>query len=595
MDVNQKISELRKRMKAAGLDAYIVLSTDPHQSEYVADCWQRRAYISGFDGSAGAVVVLADKAGLWTDSRYFLQGEQQLAGSPIALFKMGQPDVPTMEEWLVKELPKGAKVGLDHRTVSITAYDAMTKALSAGDLALTVVDKDLVEEIWAAERPAMPADPVRVHAAAFAGQGAEDKLTQLRARLDKEKADATVISALDELAWIFNLRGSDVSHNPVFIANAVVEKEKTTIFIDPAKVPGDVKASLPAHLDIAPYDAFDAYLDALGQKKITALLDPGTVSAHAAALLERAGAKVLKQSNGIQAAKAVKNNAEITGMRQAHMRDGVAMVQFLAWLDQAMGKQPLSELSVAAKLAEFRKEQPGCIGTSFTTIAGFGPHGAIVHYSANKETDSAINSPGILLLDSGGQYLSGTTDITRTLAVGNPTHEQKAAYTAVLQGHLQLSRACFPKGTDGYRLEVAARLPLWEAGLDYGHGTGHGVGAALCVHEGPFSVSPRKNLTPMEKGHILSIEPGYYKAGEFGIRIENLALTVDDTKHPESGFLTFEPLTLCPYDMKLIDREKLTKVEIAQINEYHAKVRETLKPSLDAETQKWLEEATKAL
>ncbi len=591
MDVAERMTALRELMRAAGLDAYLVPSTDPHQSEYVAKAWQRRAFISGFSGSAGTVVVTAERAGLWTDSRYYLQAEQQLAGSGIDLQRQGQPDVPEPAEWLSAQLGSGGRVGLDPWVFSAAAWDELAGELGQAGLELVGVEPDLVERVWGDDRPPMPTEPLRVHPPEVAGRSAHEKIQALREAMAAAGADAMVVAALDEVAWLLNLRGADVAYNPVFIAYVVVEAERTALFVDPDKVGDAVRAVLPEEVVVLPYESFESALAELGEKGRRVWLDPNSVNQRSVGLLADAGAHLLRRASPLPGWKAAKNEAEITGMRAAHRRDAVALVRFLHWLEGALAEGGHSELSVARRLEQFRREQERFIGPSFATISGYGPHGAIVHYSVTEESAAALRPEGLLLLDSGGQYSDGTTDVTRTLPLGPPNEEHRRAYTAVLKGHLQLSRTAFPRGTDGYQLDVLARAPLWQQGLNYGHGTGHGVGAALCVHEGPFSVSLRQNLTPLEPGNILSIEPGTYRAEGYGIRIENLALVVERESTPGGDFLGFEPLTLCPYQRALIDVEQLTAAERAQVDAYHQRVREALAPLLDEADGRWLEAA----
>ncbi len=591
MSVPANLASLRALMTQHGLDAWIVPSADAHQSEYVSTNWLRRGFISGFDGSAGTVAVLAGKAGLWTDGRYFLQAAQQLEGSGIELMKIGVPGVPTMEAWLGDELAEGAQVGVNAAVFSVKGYGELEAALSAKGITLVPLQADLVDQVWGDNQPPMPDAPVRVHPDSVAGETVAEKLGRLFLRMEREGVDAMLICALDELAWTFNLRGADIAYNPVFIGWAVVEAGKATLFTAVDRLNPDVLDALPDNVQLRPYADIDAACQALGAAEATVWLDPAVASKRLAVILEESGASLHLATGPVPAWKAVKNRTEIAGMRAAHVRDGVAMVRFLRWLETAVPAGGVTELSSEARLERFRAMGEKFVGNSFNTIAGYAGHGAIVHYAASHATNAAVLAEGIFLVDSGGQYLDGTTDITRTIAMGEPTQEQRRAYTAVLRGHLQLRGARFTAGTNGYQLDVLARAPLWDFFLDYGHGTGHGVGAALCVHEGPFSVSLRKNMTPLQPGHILSNEPGYYKAGEFGIRIENLVLVnkVHDNEH--GVFLGFEDLTLCPYDRKLIDEALLSDGEKTQINAYHAKVLERLGPLVSGEELEWLEAA----
>jgi len=593
--VGEKLKKLRELMKKKDLDAYIIPSTDPHHSEYVAPCWKRRAFISGFTGSAGTVVVTMSKAGLWTDSRYFIQAENQLRKTGIDLYKEGQPQVPSLEKWLADELENGAKVGVDPWVFSTVEFQEFDESLQREGKQLVAVDKDLVDEIWGSDRPSLSEASLKVFPTNLAGESCSEKVKRLRKELDKEGADTMVIGALDEIAWLMNLRGADVAYNPVFIAYAIVDSKRIALFVAPEKVTDEVRDSLPDDAVVLPYDTIDSALAEIGSLKNTVWLDPATVNYHISSLLDDSGAKILAETSPIPAWKAKKNETEIKGMRSCHLRDAVAMVKFLAWIKGVVSQGGQSELTIAAHLEQLRSRDQGYIGPSFTTISAYGPHGAIVHYSADKDSDSALEPKGLLLVDSGGQYQDGTTDITRTITLGTPTVEQRRAYTAVLLGHLRLSRAMFPEGTDGYQLDVIARAALWENMLNYGHGTGHGVGAALCVHEGPFSVSTRKNLVPLEPGNILSIEPGFYKEDAWGIRIENLAVVRSVGENDSGNFLGFETLTLCPYERELIDKSMLCDADIKQVDEYHSEIRKKLSGLLEGPELKWLQETTRPL
>ena len=588
-----KINALRSLMKKNELSAYVVPSADPHQSEYVADCWQRRAFISGFDGSAGTVVITADAGGLWTDSRYFLQAEAQLAGSGIDLFKMGGDDVPELEDWLGAVLPEGATVGADPWVFSAGAWEGMAGKLRGHGVMLVPIEEDLVEAVWGADRPALPASTIKAHSVEFAGVSVEDKLTTLTASLIEAGADAYLMAALDEIAWTFNLRGADVDYNPVFIAYALIYREGATLFTEPSRLDPAARDGLPDCVTVVPYDGILNAIDDLEGKQIW--LDPAWVNRRLDEALDNAGATRVKRTGPVMAWKAAKNPAEAAGIRAAHVRDAVAMVRFIRWLEEAVPAGGQTELTIEEKLLALRAEGERYVGPSFSTIAGYAGHGAIVHYRATAESCSTIKPDGLLLVDSGGQYLDGTTDITRTMAMGPPTGAQRKAYTAVLRGHLRLGNTRFTAGTDGYQLDILARSALWEEALDYGHGTGHGVGAYLSVHEGPFSVSLRKNLTPLAVGNVLSNEPGFYETDSFGIRIENLMIVVEDETNAYNRFLAFDPLTLVPYDRRLIDTSMLTKKEIGQVNGYHAKVREAIAPLLDRADLAWLEKATEPL
>ncbi|MFH1530694.1 MAG: aminopeptidase P family protein [Pseudomonadota bacterium] len=591
--ISERLQTLRALMEKSELAAYVVPSADPHQSEYVASCWQRRPYISGFTGSAGDVAVTLDGGGLWTDSRYFLQAEAQLTGTGLELFRVGNEDVPEMEDWLGAVLSEGALVGADPWTFSLATWDGMKNKLKAHGVELVAVDHDLVEEVWGDDRPGLPASTIKAHSTEFAGVSVDEKLVTLAAALMESEADVYLMAALDEIAWFFNLRGADVDFNPVFIAYALITREGATLFTDPSRLDPAARAGLPACVTVAPYEGILDAIVALEGKQVW--IDPAWVNRRLGEALGEAGAFSGRRKGPVMAWKAAKNPAEAAGIRRAHVRDGVAMVRFLRWLEEAVPAGGQTELTVEESLLSLRAEGERYVGPSFSSIVGYAGHGAIVHYRATPESCSALRPEGILLVDSGGQYLDGTTDITRTVTLGPPTPMQRLAYTAVLRGHLRLGHTRFAAGTDGYQLDILARSALWEEALDYGHGTGHGVGAYLCVHEGPFSVSLRKNLTPLVPGNVLSNEPGFYETGGFGIRIENLIIVVHDQENAYGRFLAFEPLTLCPYDRRLIDKGMLTPKEIGWVDAYHGKVRDVLSPHLEVEDLAWLQAATAAL
>ncbi len=593
MNVPERIAALRKLMTEVGLQAYVVPSADPHQSEYVARCFRRRSFVSGFTGSAGTLAVCADKAGLWTDSRYFVQASRQLEGSGIELYKLGEPGVPELENWLATELGADGRVGLDPRLFSLTSFEKLTQALEPAGVEIVKVDDNLVDRVWGAERPVPPAGEIRVHPSDYAGEPSGAKIERLRAALAERASAAHVVCALDEIAWLFNLRGADVSFNPVFIAYAVVEKEGASLFVDEGKLSPEARQALGDYVTVKPYSEIEKALSGLGQTGARVWLDPATCSRWVANRLSGAGAELIRETGPLPAWKAKKNAAEIAGFRAAHLREGESLVRLLAWLHESSAAA--SEKDVVDKIEEIRGGFSEYIGPSFETIAACGPNGAIVHYGVTPESNRELGSGEILLVDTGGQYVDGTTDATRTMALGSPSAEQRRAYTAVLKGHLLLSRSRFLAGADGYQLDVLARAPLWAAGLHYGHGTGHGVGAALCVHEGPFSVSMRKVLVPLEAGNVLSIEPGYYKEDAFGIRIENLALVAEREQTDSGTFLSFETLTLAPYERDLIEIDGLSPEDIEQINDYHQRVYEELASRLDEQTKTWLRKATRPL
>ncbi len=589
------IDALREFMRARGLSAYIVPSTDPHLSEYVPEHWRRRAFLSGFTGSAGDLVVTLEAAGLWTDSRYFLQAETQLNGSGITLFRQGLPETPEMGTWIGDQLSSGQKVGVDTTLLSIAAFTKLRKNLSPPGIVLESVRDNPVDALWS-ERPPLPPHPLEVHPMAFTGETVASKLQRLRRTINERRADAHVLLALDGIAWLFNIRGSDVPFTPVAVAYAVVQPSEAALFIAPEKVTDELVAHLDGLVAIHDYNNFESYLVSLAKTGARVTVDPDATSQWVLDTLRGTGRIDLRRSP-VTGLKSVKNPTELDGIAAAHMRDGVAMVRFLKWLESEMPKGGVTERSAAKQLLEIRSEVDRFKGLSFNTISAFGPNGAIVHYDPEEGPDTVIEPDGLYLVDSGAQYLDGTTDITRTVAIGSPTDEQRQRFTDVLRGHIRLASARFPAGTCGIQLDTLARKPLWDVGLNYGHGTGHGVGAYLSVHEGPQSISYFRGLgVPLVGGMILSIEPGYYKAGAYGIRIENLAQVIPDTDiDGEVPFLTFRPLTLCPLDISLIDGSLLDPDERRYLNRYHADVRSRLSPLLDADEQSWLAEATMEL
>jgi Xaa-Pro aminopeptidase len=594
--MNNKIDAIRKLMKDNGVEAYLVPSSDPHQSEYVPEFWQRRKFISGFTGSAGDVVIIQKKAGLWTDSRYFLQAEQELDGKVFILFKMGLPDVPNFDDWLLRELKKGESLGLDPQLIPRRNYSALKKKLEDRGIGLKTIEKNLVDELWEG-RPEPPKGKVEVHGEKYSGEGTASKLKRLRAKMAEEGADAHVAVMLDSIAWLFNIRGSDVKYNPVTISYAIVTKEKAFLFVDLDKMTEAAQKSLKGIVEVRKYEDFSAGLQALAKKRANVWLDEGSVSQWIVSLLER-GARFLFKPSPIKMFKAVKNKTEISGFRAAHIRDGAAMVKFLCWLEKNVGQTKATEVSAAEKAAEFRALDKMFRGMSFETISSYGAHGAVVHYAPSPESDVPLKPEGIYLIDSGGQYLDGTTDITRTISLGNPTEEQKERFTRVLKGLVDLLITSFPQGTVGKQLDTISRLPLWEKGLNYGHGTGHGIGTYLNVHEGPQAISYYRCIgIALEPGMITTIEPGYYKDNEYGLRVENVALVVKDEERSseEASFYTFENLTLCPIDLRLVKKELLTAREIDWLNDYHKKVFKTIVPLLAKPEAAWLKKATREI
>ncbi len=587
--ISQRIAALRETFSSRGIHALIIPSTDPHLSEYVAPCWQSRKWISGFTGSAGTVAVTLEEAGLWTDSRYFIQAARELEGSGIALYKEMLPETPSIPRFLASHLPKGSVVGIDGKMFSATQVEQLTSELEANGLRITSVP-DPMSEIWD-DRPSLPKAPAFVYEERYAGRSCQDKMGDIRTRLAEKGADALLLSALDEVAWTLNLRGNDVHCNPVVIAYLLITPQSATCFIAPEKVSAEVADYLKKQgITLRRYDEIETVLSGLSDLRL--LVDPKRTNF---AVYSAIGCTIVRDESPVALLKAVRNACETAGIRAAMQRDGVALTRFLRWLENAVPGGKETELSIDRKLHEFRAAQPLYMGESFDTIAGYGAHAAIVHYSATPETDIPLQPKGFLLLDSGAQYKDGTTDITRTIALGELTEEEKTDYTLVLKGHIALALAKFPAGTRGAQLDILARLPLWKQGMNYLHGTGHGVGHFLCVHEGPQSIRMNENPVTLLPGMVVSNEPGVYKADSHGIRIENLILVCREREGMYGDYLRFETLTLCPICTRGIRKEWLDAEETAWLNEYHRTVYERLSPDLNEEEREWLRTATAAI
>jgi len=591
----ERVAALRKEMKKEGLSAWLVPSTDAHQSEYVPELWQRRAWISGFNGSAGDVLITLNDAGLWTDGRYFVQAAQQLSGSGIRLMKMGQPGTPDMVTFLSEQLREGEVVGIDPKTMPHKQAVAFKQEAEQLGLKVRFLEKNLIDAVWT-EQPGLPDDAIRVHPLKFAGESVADKLQRLRQAMDAKNCRAHVITMLDAIAWLYNLRGSDVDYNPVFIAYALVTADEAFLFVKKSKVNDEVRTHLEGLVTIREYEDFGAALETLAATGQRIWIDEATTNHWIAYKFKNS--PVVNAPSPVIMFKALKNKAELDGYRACHIRDGVAMVKYLHWLEGAVKEGGVTEISSQEKLEAFRREQEMYVGPSFGSISSYKIHGAIIHYSATPESDIPLEAESIYLIDSGGQYLDGTTDITRTVALGPPTAEQKQRFTAVLMGHIDLMLTSFVEGTTGPALDVIARRPLWNLGLNYNHGTGHGVGAHLGVHEGPQAINPTRGFgVALQEGMILSNEPGYYKDGEYGIRIENLINVVADGDHGQEGFkfLRFEYATLCPIDLRCVEKSMLSDRQLNWLNDYHKNVWEKLSPLVDGGVKEWLREATRAL
>lgn len=593
MIVKEKLESIRNAMQAKGISAYIIPSQDPHMSEYVADRWQARAWISGFDGSAGTVVITMNKAKVWTDYRYYLQASEQIKGTEFELMKLGMPDTPSLNEWLKTELNEADEVGYDGKVFPRSEVENMSNFLTDYGIKLNG-DYDLISEIWS-DIPELPKNDIFVHEVKYAGKSRLEKLSQIREKMNGKGVDYHVVTTLDDIAWIFNLRGSDVNFNPVFYAYALIGHDDAELFINKNKVPGDVQKELESHsVKISDYDEiFDKVSMLPDCTKL--LLDTKKVNNKLYTSINK-NVKIINGSTISTGLKACKNIREIEGMNNAMQRDGAAMVRFIKWLEESVGKTEISELDAAAKLRDFRKENDLFVGESFNSISGYKGHGAIVHYAASEEAQYKLEADGFYLIDSGGQYYDGTTDITRTIYLGKePTEQEKIDYTLVLKGHIQLSMQKFPQNTRGSQLDVLARQYMWNLGINYGHGTGHGVGCFLNVHEGPQSIRMDENPATLELGMILSNEPGIYRADKYGIRIENLILITKNQETEFGNFYQFENLTVCPIDTKPIAVEMLTKDERNWFNDYHKTVYEIISPLLSEEENSWLKEKTRAI
>lgn len=591
--INQRLESLREVMKREHLAAFIFPSTDAHQSEYVADHWMGRAWISGFDGSAGTAVVTMHSAALWTDSRYFLAAEEQLKGTEFQLMKLKIPGTLSIAEWLGKELQDvdSPEVGLDGWVNSYTSTSGLIADLRKAGGITVRTNFDPLEEIWK-DRPSIPLKPVEIQPMEFAGEDVSSKIKRIRLALRAQHADGMLVSALDDIAWTLNLRGTDVHCVPVLVSYLLIASDKVSLFVDEAKVSSEIRAYLESNgVSIYKYNKVEEGLKAYSEYNI--LLDGNETSYYLWKAVRCQ--EIVQASSPIPAMKAVKNEAEIAGYRSAMLKDGVAMVKFLKWLLPAVEAGGETEISIDKKLTALRAEQKLFRDISFDTIAGYQAHGAIVHYEATPETDIPLKPEGLLLLDSGAQYQDGTTDITRTIALGPITEEMKHIYTLVLKAHIQLELAKFPDGASGTQLDALGRECMWREGFNFLHGTGHGVGSYLSVHEGPHQIRMEYMPTPLRAGMTLTDEPGLYLAGKFGVRIENTVLLSDYMKTEFGKFLQIEPLTLCPIDTAPIDLAMLMPEELAWLNEYHAKVYAELAPYLDEEEKKWLENATKAI
>ena len=589
-EINQRLESLREVMRREQLSAFIFPSTDAHQSEYVADHWQGRTWISGFNGSAGTAVVTMKSAALWTDSRYFLAAEEQLKGTEFQLMKLKIEGTPTISEWLAQELQgENAEVGLDGMVNSYHETMGLIADLRKSGGITVRTNFDPLGLIWT-DRPAIPAKPVEIQPMEFAGESVASKISRIRTALRQRHADGMLISALDDIAWTLNLRGTDVHCVPVFVSYLLISSQQVSLYVDSAKINDEVKAYLTENgISLYPYNKVAEGLERYSEYNI--LLDGDETSYFLWKTVKCQ--EIIAGNSPVPAMKAQKNDREIAGFRQAMLRDGVAMVKFLRWLKPAVEAGGQTEISIDRKLTSLRAEQHLFRDISFDTIAGYQAHGAIVHYEATPETDVALKPEGLILIDSGAQYQDGTTDITRTIALGPVTEEMKHVYTLVLKGHIQLELAKFPDGASGTQLDALARECMWREGYNYLHGTGHGVGSYLSVHEGPHQIRMEWKPTPLRAGMTVTDEPGLYLSGKFGVRIEN-TLLIKDYQTTEFGkFLQMESLTLCPIDLTPVDFSMLQPEEIEWLDTYHRDVFEKLSPYLEGEDLEWLREATR--
>ena len=591
--IEQRLEALRQLMLREHLAAFIFPSTDPHSGEYVPEHWKGRQWISGFNGSAGTAVVTLEDAAVWTDSRYFIAAEEQLHGTEFKLMKDGMPGTPSIAEWLADKLKhtNNTEVALDGMVNTLNEVNALKEELrKLGGLTLRT-NLDPLKTIWT-NRPEIPTNKVELQPLELAGEETRHKIERIRMALRAVHADGTLVSTLDDVAWTLNLRGSDVECNPVFVAYLLIEQQRTTLYINKEKLTNEVyNYLLSQQIDVEDYADVTKGLANYAEYNI--LLDPNTTNYTLAKMVKCQ--EIVTKPSPVPALKAVKNEAEIRGFRNAMLKDGIAMVKFLKWLKPAVEAGNETEMSLDDKLTSLRAEQPLFKGKSFETIVGYEAHGAIVHYEATPETNIPVKAKGLVLIDSGGQYQDGTTDITRTIALGDTTTEQRTAYTLVLKGFINFAMLKFPDGATGTQLDATARLPLWREGMNYLHGTGHGVGAYLNVHEGPHQVRMQWRPAPFHAGMTVTDEPGLYVEGLFGIRIENTLLTTPYRSTPFGEFLQFSSLTLCPIDTAPIELSMLTNDELSWLNDYHRTVYNTLAPHLDSEHTEWLKDATKPL
>ncbi|WP_299984019.1 aminopeptidase P family protein [Desulfobacula sp.] len=592
MNTNEKIDHIRQLMKDGNIAAVVIPSDDPHQSEYVAEYWQARKWLTGFSGSAGTAVVTREHAILWADFRYYIQAEKQISDSRFELYKMGEPDVPTFQKWLINTLKPGDIIGMDGNVVSRANVKKYKAGFEAKGLLLNT-DIDFIKELWK-DRPVRPNSKAFSLSEKYAGKGRKDKIEEIRRQMDALGASYHLMATLDDIAWTLNLRGKDVHTNPVNIAFVLVTSKMVSLFVSYGKVDNELAKELKRDgIEIAEYEDITTVLSQIQDSKVI-LVDPENTNYRLYQSINKKS-KIVEKPNPAIALKTIKNDIEITHLRQTLIKDGAAVVNFLFWIEHQNEDAQITEQSVADKLYAFRKDQELFVGNSFDPIMAYRDHSAMCHYSATKETDVVIGNTGMFLTDSGGNYLTGTTDITRTICRGEPSKQEITDYTLVLKGHICVATILFPKGTKGFQIDTLSRQYLWNEGLDFGHGTGHGVGFFLCVHEGPARISPHPIDVKLEKGMVLTNEPGLYREGAYGIRLENMIL-VDQAFENEFGiFMKFETLTNCHFERNLIDINLLSKDEKDWINTYHDRVYEKLSPNLDKDVASWLKEKTSPL
>jgi len=593
--MNRNLGSIRKQMKNNGIDAYIIPITDPHLGEYVPDHWRIVRWLTGFTGSAANVVITESFAGLWTDSRYFIQAENQLKGSGFELMKLKIPHTPEYIDWLVANLEKGSRVAADGRIMPLGIVQMIEKAFARKKISLDL-QHDIVSGIWKDREP-MPAAQAFEHPVRFAGKSREQKLAAVRERMQSMGADYHLLTSLDDIAWLLNIRGGDVKFSPLFTSFSIISHKDILLFADSSKIPGSLKEKLEYDgVTIIPYEHINTKLGKLESGK-SIIITPGTTSSSLYKSIP-GDMDIIEEISIPTRMKAVKNDVEIENIRQVMIKDGLALTRFFYWLEHSVGKIKITEISAADKLLEFRMQQDDCTGPSFATIAGYNEHGALPHYCATPETDIELKPEGIFLLDSGGQYYGGTTDVTRTVCLGVPTEQQKTDFTLALKGTISLAMAKFPLGTKGYQIEMLAREALWEQGMNYGHGTGHGVGYFLNVHEGPQTIGTGASgdmKTILEPGMLISDEPAIYREGEYGFRTENLILCVEDKETEYGSFLKFETVNLCYIDTSLVAEELMTEAEIKWLDDYHQLVYNILSQMLPNEIKEWLKGKTRPI